>query len=224
MAGVFAYYAVNGLSPSTVGGTGTGLFYFPSPPTLNVWNSGAPGVNTNVSSNQQGGTPTSTNYTGQLSIPGNSVLNGQKFTVVASGNVLFGAGEASTTATIKVNANTGSIATPVVTDLLGTSIQLSNQALDGVYYPWSVQLDFVGDTLSGILQITKSAIVNGTLTGATSVTSLTGINFGGQGAASSVGTAAGASNFVIGLGVGVQFGASNSANAANLYQFYAYAN
>src|SRR5271163_4537873 len=130
MSGVFSYYSINGLSPSTVGGTGTGLFYFPSPPTQNLWNVGAPGVNANVSSNAQGGTPSSTNFTGQLSIPGNSALNGQRFRVVASGNILFGAGEASTTGTIKLNANTGSIASPVIVDLLGTTVRINNQSLD----------------------------------------------------------------------------------------------
>lgn len=218
----YAWGGVNGLNPSTVGGTGTGVFYFPCPPSLNVWNSGAAGVNTGITSNQLGGTPSSSSFLGQLSVPGNGVFNGQKFTVTASGNVLFGAGEASTTATIKVNANTGTIATPVIVDLLGTAVQFSNVALDGVYLPWTVSLTFQGDTQSGIVGVYYSAMVNGTLTAPTHVAALTGINFNGQGSAAGVGST-GAANYAFGLAAGIQFGASNSGNSANLFQFQLFA-
>jgi hypothetical protein len=218
---IFANYAVNGNNPSTVGGAGTGLFYFPSPPSANAWNAGAVGVNTAISSNQQGGTPSATNYTGQLSVPGRGILNGQRFSVSASGNALFAVGEASTTATIKINLNNGTIATPVITDLLGTSVQLSTSTAgsgsDNVYYPWSVVLTFEGDSQSGVLQISKTAIVNGVLIAPTAVTAVTGINFyPGQQPPFSAGFVP---EYAFGLAVGIQFGASAAGNSANLFQF-----
>jgi len=226
MAGIFANYAINGLNPSIAGGAGTGLLYFPAPPALNLWNVGQPGVNAGVTSNQQGGTPSSTNYTGQLSVPGNSVFNGQRFSVVVSGNVFFGAGEASTTATIKINANVGTIAVPSIVDLLGTSVQFT-EAGGASYYPFSVAMTFAGDTLSGIVAVSYQAFVNGALTAPTHIAALTGINFAGVGAGSAavppVGVNAGLNNYAFGLACGVQFGASNTANSANLYQFQLYA-
>jgi hypothetical protein len=220
--GVIVNYAVNGNNPSTVGGAGTGLFYFPNPPALNLWNTTAVGVNAGVTSNQLGGTPSATNYTGQLSVPGRGILNGQRFTVTASGNILFGTGEVSTTATIKVNANTGTIITPVITDLLGTSVQLANAAQDNVFYPWTVSLTFEGDTQSGIVQIQRSAMVNGTLVANSAITSLTGVSFyPGQTGLPASGGVQGPGfvpEFAFGLAVGIQFGASNALNSANLFQ------
>jgi hypothetical protein len=210
---VIASYLINGANPVTVGGTGTGVLYFQPPPSQNLWNVGATGVNTSSTSNQIGGTVSATNATGQLSVPGRSILNGQKFTVTASGNLLFGTGEASTTCTIRVYANTGTFpaayTSPTYTDLCGTSFQVANAPLDNVYLPWTISLDFEGDTLSGILQVVKSGIVNGSVVAAAADTALTGISF--------------ASEPAFGLVVGVQFGASISGNSANMYQFQVFA-
>jgi hypothetical protein len=225
--GITVNYAVNGNNPSTVGGAGTGVLYFPNPPAANLWNVGAVGVNPGVSSNQIGGTPSATNFTGQLSVPGRGILNAQRFTVTASGNVLFGAGEASTTATIKINANTGTIIAPVITDLLGTSVQLTNAIADSVYLPWSVQLTFEGDTQSGIVQITRTAMVNGALVAGSALTALTGVSFyPGQTGLPASGGVQGPGfvpEFAFGLAVGVQYGASNTLNSANLFQMQLFA-
>ena len=202
-------YLINGSSPSTVGGLGTGILYFQPPPTQNVWNSGAPGVNTSVTSNQIGGTVSGTNATGQLSIPGRAVLNGQRFGLQASGNVLFGAGEASTTCIIKIEANTGvfpaAYTSPTYHDLLGSNVEFSNVPLDGVYLPWSVAMTFEGDTQSGILQGSYSALVNGSLVAAAAFTAISGVSFNQEPA--------------FGLVCGVQFGVSNANNSANLFEF-----
>jgi hypothetical protein len=213
-------YAIGGNNPSTVGGAGTGLFYFSNGSSSQLWNSGTLGVAPPANSSTAGSTPSSTNYSGQLPVPAGNFVNGQRMQLIASGDVLFGAGEPSTTATIKVMLNSGIVLSPVITDLLGTSVQLSNQALDGVYYPWSVVMDFVGTNLSGILQITKSALVNGSLVASTAVNAVTGINFSnGVLGSNTVGTGPGVNNYAFGLACGIQFGASSSGNAANLYQF-----
>jgi hypothetical protein len=207
--GVPYSYLINGSSPSTVGGTGTGVLYFQPPPSQNLWNVGAPGVNASATSNQIGGTVSGTNATGQLSVPGRAVLNGQRFDLQASGNILFGAGEASTTGAIKIYLNSAQgyagFATPTYHDLLGTNVEFSNVALDNVYYPWTVSLTVEGDSLSGIVQGTYSALLNGSLVASAAFTSVTGINFNAEPA--------------FGFVIGVQFGASNAGNTANLYEF-----
>jgi len=203
--GVSVSYAVNGANPVSVGGAGTGIFYFPNVPGANAWNSGAAGVNTGITSNQIGLTPSSTSNNGGLLVPGRSVLNAQQFSVLASGNILFGTGEASTTGKVGMYlSNVGPTNTsPNYQTLI--ELTLTNQTLDNTYYPWSLKVDFEGDTQSGVLSIVKSGQINGTVTTATQVTALTGISFAVEPAFTLV--------------VGVTFGASNAGNLANLFQF-----
>lgn len=203
--GVIKSYLINGANPVTVGGTGTGVKYFANVPGANAWNSGASGVNTGINGLQtQGQTPSASSNAGGLQVPGNNELNGQLLRVTASGNILFGSGEASTTGKVGLYLSKDlSTATPTYNTLI--ELTLSNQAQDSVYYPWSLVADLQGDTLSGILSIVKSGQMNGTVTTPTQVTALTGISFATDPA------------FV--LVVGVTFGASNAGNSANMYQF-----
>lgn len=202
--GVIKNYLINGAAPVTVGGAGTTVKYFANVPGSAAWLSGVTGVNTGITSNTQGVTPSATDNTGALQVPGNSVLNGQAFRASASGNILFGAGEASTTGKVGMylsNALPG--ATPSYQTLI--ELTLTNQAQDGVYYPWTLAIDFEGDTQSGILQMVKSGSINGTATTATQVTALTGISF--------------ATDPAFSLVIGVTFGASNAGNLASMFQF-----
>jgi len=202
--GVSVSYAINGANPVTVGGAGTGIKYFPNVPAASAWLSGTAGVNAAVTSNQIGSTPSSTNNNGGLLVPGRSVLNAQQFSVLASGNILFGTGEVSTTGKVGMYlSNVASGVAPAYQTLI--ELTLTNQALDNTYYPWSLRVDFEGDTQSGILSLVKSGQINGTVTTPTQVTALTGISFATEPAFTLV--------------VGVTFGTSDAGNSANMYQF-----
>lgn len=202
--GVIKSYQINGANPVTVGGAGTTIKYFSNAPGANVWNSGATGVNTGISSQFNGLTPSSTSNGGGLQIPGNAELNGQRFLLSASGNILFGAGEASTTGKVGLylSFDLPTATSPTYNTLI--ELTLTNQAVDGVYYPWYLNAELEGDTQSGILQIVKSGAINGTVTTSTQVTALTGANFSNDPGMTAV--------------VGVTFGASNAGNSANLFQ------
>ncbi|HZS43347.1 MAG TPA: hypothetical protein VFA52_03990 [Candidatus Paceibacterota bacterium] len=205
--GVIKSYLINGGNPVTVGGVGTAIKYFANVPGAANWNSGVSGVNAGVSGAQtQGQTPSSTSNAGGLQVPGNNELNGQLFRVTASGNILFGAGEASTTGKVGLYlSNVAAGVAPNYQTILEETI--TNQAQDGVFYPWTIDVYMQGDTSSGLLQFYKNAwsMINGTATSAAAGTPISGISFATDPA------------FV--LVVGVTFGASNSGNSANMYQF-----
>lgn len=226
--GVIVEYLINGASPVTVGGTGTTIKYFGGPPGANLWNAGAPGVNTGQSSNQRGFVPSATTNLGALAVPGNNELNGQLFTVRASGNILFGAGEASTTGIITLALSNALATAPPNYQTLNT-LTLTNQANDSVYYPWTIAVDLQGDTFSGILQAwkTDNSMING-VAGASGVSGpFTGINFVGLGAPPLIqppytGFAEPLPSFpapAFFLVVGVTWGVSNALNTANMYEF-----
>jgi hypothetical protein len=206
-------YPISGANPSSVGGFGTGVMYFPSAPVGfgSAWNTSAQGVaGLNPASNPQiSGTPSGTSAYGQLSVPGRNILNGQAFQVTASGDILFGPTEPSTTCAIKVYANTGTLTNPTYHDLLGSNVEFSNVPVDNVYLPWNVQLNFEGSNASGLLQGTYGALLNGVVVATAALTTIIGINFNSEPA--------------FGLVIGVQFGASYAGNAANLYQFQLFA-
>src|SRR5271168_151432 len=149
--GIIANYLCNGSVPSVVGGTGTSIKYFADLPAQAGWLSSNANVNTAIQSIQQGATPTATSNLGGLPVPGRSILNGQRFKVTASGNVLAGSTEHSGTLTITLALSTAAStsATPSYVTLLAPVLTPN---LDSVYYPWTIYADLEGDTLSGILQ------------------------------------------------------------------------
>lgn len=206
--GVIKSYSVTGLNPSQINPQSTSVVYFPDLPGANLWNVGATGVNTGVSSQFKGLQPTASTNAGGLQVPGNSVLDGQRFSVLASGDVLFGTGEASTTA--KVGLYLSNVA-PGVAPAYATiyEMTLTNQAADATYYPWTMGVEFEGDTASGIMQVYVSGFsqINGGAGGGTvgAKTAQTGISF--------------AADPAFTLVVGVTFGASNTGNIAQLKQF-----
>lgn len=97
-------FQVNGLNPSTVGGVGTTAKYFPRVLGTSIGNFSA--------------APSATNAAGQISVPAFGELQGQKFKVVAAGDVLPFTGGG--TFTIDIVANTGTIATPVYNTIATT--------------------------------------------------------------------------------------------------------
>lgn len=208
--GVIRAYSVNGLNPSTISVPGTTKTFFPDLPSLNLWNVGAAGINTNVSSNFKGVQPSLTSNQGGMQIPGNGELDGQMFSVTASGNVIFGVGEASTTAKVGIYLSTAApTATPAYQTLF--ELTLTNQTLDNTAYPFSLSLDMQGDTASGVLQLASYGWMNGTYSAPAQQTALTGISFQNTPVVPA---------FV--LVCGVTFGAANTGNTANLKQFQAY--
>ena len=191
MAVTIANYSINGANPSTVGGTGTAIKYFPN----------LPGPSIGVANT----TPSATNAAGQLLVPGNNQLNGQPFSVFAAGNILAGSGGGSTTITVAIYANTGTVSSPTYSTLATGSF--AAEVVDNVAYPFYIEAKLQGDTLSGIVMGTQFVLIDNVIETATAhiTTALTGINF--------------ATNPPFGLVCGVTFGTSESGNSANLYRF-----
>jgi hypothetical protein len=186
-------WQVNGANPVTVGGLGTTAKYFPQP-----------------SGNFTSGpatTPSSTNAGGQLAVHGDNQLNGQRFLLVAAGNVTAAAG----TVTIEMVANTGTVATPTYTVIASTG------AVTPAASPasWSLEAYVNGDTTVGKLtgyQI--SSISNVVVSDAALTNALSGLDFsGGSGTLNKIGA------LVFGVVMRVTFGTTGAANSANMYQF-----
>lgn len=191
-------FGCNGKFPSTVGGTGTTVKYFPR----NIaYAAGATWV-----------TSLAAGVKSMLTVPGENKLNGQIFTVKAAGDFLQAATESSSEVTVTLYAVTGSIASPAYTALASTASYAN--AADNVSYPWSIACTLQGTTASGIVGGNYTAVVAGTLSNSSPKVAdavLTGIDF-------TVGNPL-LNNAPFGLVVGVTFGQSFAANAANLYQF-----
>ena len=81
------------------------------------------------------------------------------------------------------------------------------EVVDGVAYPFSMEIKLEGDSGSGIVQGTQFVLIDNVVETATAAIShvLTGINF--------------ATNPPFGLVCGVTFGTSESGNSASLYRF-----
>jgi len=195
-----ADFGVNGKFPSSVGGTGTSVKYFPR----NVsYTAGATWV-------ASPSTPSSSKGTGCLLVPGDGKLNGQLFVVKACGDFLQAATESSSEVTVALYAVTGNILSSPTYTQLAVTAAYANPA-DAVSYPWSLVTTLYGDTSSGLCGGYYTPSVAGVLgTTATSSSVLTGINFNTGNSLMN--------NAPFGLVIGVTFGQSFAANAANLYQ------
>lgn len=204
-------FGVNGFNPSTVGGTGTAIKYFPRPlPGFANQGQGGPG-------NAFPATPSTTSAVGALWLPAQNVFNGQQLSLLASGNVGSDTGDPSGTVNIQVQAVTGTLSAPVYTTLGSTS------ALAPTYpaaEPWLIQMELVGDDTSGLLVGYYTAMLanvvhttSGT-TGAVAIdNTITGLKFNaGAGLALQQGA-------VLGFVVGVTFGTSDASNKAKLFEF-----
>lgn len=157
-------------------------------------------------------TPSSTNAFGQLPVRGDNEFNGQRFIVEASGDFQVGNGGACPSVTFDLQANTGTITTPVYTTI-ATSGAVTAQTNTNVAYPWAVAVTITGTTAAGTISGTQTWVVDNTVgvsNGAlTSV--LSGLNFLGGGALNNLP--------VFGLVMRVTFSVSEPGNKANMYLF-----
>jgi hypothetical protein len=116
---ILADWGANGQNPSKVATSGTAAVYFPRL-IFQALQNGQAGGPTGFPGLQAPATPTATNATGQLMLPGSQYFvaaQGQRLRAVASGSVFTAA---SQTATITVQINTGTLATPAYTTLMTT--------------------------------------------------------------------------------------------------------
>ena len=208
MANAFANWQVSGTYPSTVGGTGVTAKYFP-----------APSGQINIA----GTAPSSTSAAGELSVPGRNILNGQQFTIKATGNFEVGSGGACPNVLIELVANTGTISSPTYTVLASTG-EITAQNLTGTFYDWAIEASVNGSTQSGLLQGSYRAIVDGTVVNSTPKAldhTLTGLVFGPT-AAQAQSSNQSQTDPVFGLLVRVTFSVSEAGNSANLFEFGLY--
>lgn len=185
-------YAINGAFPTTVGGTGTTVKYWPN----------VPGPSIGVSNT----TPSSTSSNGQLNVPGANKLNGQLFEVAIVGAVSIDPSISCPSVEVALYANTAANgATPSYTKIATTgAVTPGNTDFEA----FRLSLAVSGDTLSGILQGSQTAYFNGSLQNSTPkalTANLSGLNF--------------ATDPVFGLVAGITFGTSGAKNLGTLWQF-----
>lgn len=192
--------------PATVGGTGTTAKIFQySASAFTPTDLTAPGAVT-------------------LPIPGSGRLNGKRFTIAASGNATVAG--SSPTLQIQLLASVNGAANVIVA-------QSSAQSVSGSF-PWTIAGVLQGDTLSGIVQGSFSALVNSLLNSPAVLTNgLTGVSFGTNSASGATNGASypttGVSGFAnpgleppIKFQVALVFGVSNAANVGRLMEFFAF--
>jgi hypothetical protein len=207
-------FGVNGLFPSTVGGTGTAVKYFPR----NAFNAGALGLGGGANWVAAPTTPSSSSAVGAMIVPGDNKLNGQQFEIVASGSFTPGtSGATSESVEVAIYGVTGTLSAPVYTKLGTTGAFFPG--VDGIAYNFALILDVSGSNDSGIVGGIQNVFINNTQQQNNTVltNSLTGINFGYTSFASN--QQPGALGGPFGLVVGVTFGASAAGNAAKLNEF-----
>lgn len=209
--GVIAQYQVSQANPAVVGGTGLTIKYFGSNPVRPAWLAGQPGINTPADSAQLGGTPSSSNATGQLSFDSVAQkLTGGRFRIYASG-----VASSATNPTVQpaIQINTGTIASPSYASLFVFPASAALTASKPLAF--SLALDLMFDpssaTLSGFAKYAYASASGGTGGAAAAdaaITAVTALTAGGIYATQ------------FGLVVGVTFGTtSDPSNSASLYEF-----
>lgn len=188
-------FGVNGAHPSTVGGTGTAVKYFPRliGPSIGM----APT------------TPSSTSALGALFLPGHNAFNNQLFEMFVAGTTGPESGDPSGTVSVQVYAVTGTLTAPVYTSIATIA---AVAPLVAAAQSWAIKLNLFGSTGSGTLGGNYVPYKNGVQgTSATTTTVISGLDF-------NLGNP-GLNGAVVGLVVGVTFGTSDATNTAKLYQF-----
>lgn len=182
-------FQVSGLFPSVVSANSAAIQYFPRLLGSSI------GV--------QSVAPSSTSAAGQLVVPGNSELNGQWFDVLVAVSFTDGSGDPSSTGTLTVSANTGTVTSPtyvVLKAVTSAAPALANS------FEIALKLSLFGNSASGIVQGIVSGTNAGVIVAATEISNnLSGINMG--------------SALPFGLVVGATFSAANASNVAKLTQF-----
>jgi len=137
---------------------------------------------------------------------------GQIVTLNAAGNVHLHGTSPTIIPTLQSGTSLTSTNNTTISAL--TSAQLF--ASTGATYPFALQIKLQGDQSSGILQVVSTTFTcNGVNSTSFTNTSLTGVKFSGGSAGD------GFSNPEVGvsLALGLNFGVSDAANSANLYQY-----
>jgi hypothetical protein len=180
-------FQVSGLFPSVVSASSSAIQYFPRLLGSSI------GV--------QSVAPSATSAAGQLVVPGNNVLNGQWFDVLVGVSFFDASGNPSSTGTLSVVANTGTISSPTYTVLKAVT------ATPALAAPFEIalKLSLFANSASGVLQGIATGTNAGAIVAAAEITNLSGINMG--------------SAVPFGLVVGATFSVANAGNVAKLTQF-----
>lgn len=192
-------FQVNGIVASTVGGTGTGIKYFPRPYGSSI------GVLPT--------TPSATNANGSMQVPGVNALNGQKFTINARGTVFTDPSIACPTVTVALYAVTGwgplgQLPNNPVYTVIATTGGITGAALALNDEPFSIEAVVDVTTASGLLEGWQSVMYNGVVISGNPkalTNNVTGINMG--------------LTVPFSLAVGVTFSVSGANNLATLTEF-----
>jgi hypothetical protein len=217
---LFVDFQVGPDNPSIVGGVAsTSVQYFPrllnATRVVNQLTSPVGG---------QSPSPSATSAVGQLSVPGNNVLDGQTFTVRAAGDFGSDTGDPSGLVTISLYANTSpALPSPIYTQIATTGAVTPGYASAE---PWSIVATLQGTSLSGLVGGTYMATVGGQRVGAAGQNTtnvLSGINFNPPfpfnfPPGSPLGQP-GYTSIPFGFVVGVRFSTGDPTNVASLYQF-----
>jgi len=191
-------FQVSGSSPSSVGGLGTSVKYFPRllGPSIGV----APS------------TPSASSAAGALMLPAQNVYNGQLFNVKAAGDFGNDSGDPSGTVTVQLYAVTGTFTVPVYTSIATTGAMTPFYTIQ----PWSINAELVGASLNGangLLIGNYQSNLRGSVVAPTTVTNIvTGLDFNAGNSALQQGA-------VLGFVVGVTFGTTDATNIARLTEF-----
>jgi len=212
---VIAEYAVSASNPSTVGGTSGVLQYFSSNPSQNLWNSGATGVNTSATPNNLGSVPSSTNATGQLNMPSLGRLNGNRFSIYATGSAVASASTPTITPIIQIQTATFPTAATAASYSTIAGNVASNATVANKIVSWSMEAKLVYDAGAGVIGgFMNYQFYNQTGGGTNSdatdaiITAVTGLTQNGPNGGPGFG-------FV----VGITFSAGTTGNSASLYEF-----
>ena len=199
MSVIADFYGVNGRFPVKVGGVGTTVKYFPR--LLGSSIGAVPA------------TPSATNSTGMLLVPGDDKLNAQQFNVRATGIIGTDTGDPSGTAAITLYFVTGSYTAPQYFIIGEVDAFVPGFALG---QSWALKAQLYGDSVSGLVGGSFESWFNGgNYDGPDNSESvISGINFNGGNSGFGLGSAV-----PFGLVVGVTFGTSDATNSASMYQF-----
>lgn len=192
-------FQVSGAFSSKVGGTGTGVKYFPRPlgPSIGV----APA------------TPSATSAAGALFLPAQNVYNGQQFDILASGSFGNDSGDPSGVVTVNLYAVTGTFANPTYTSIASTGNMVPFYTIQ----PWGISANLVGASVNGangLLIGNYTSYQRGSInsTPAIVLNTVSGLDFNAGNPALQQGA-------VLGFVVGVLFGTSDASNTATLNEF-----
>jgi hypothetical protein len=189
---------ITGNSPVSINsfGSSTALAYFPAP-------SGSVPPSLSVTSGQKG----------IIVPPGYNVVNGQTMRLQACGNFTVGVGATTSPNVVlslyPVTFSNSTIPQPTIgsSAIVAATFPAASESSSG-YYPWALDLELAGDSLSGLVQLLGGYFsIDGIAETVTQglATGLSGINFGNQ--------------FPFGAVLGMTMSQIDPGASANLYQF-----